>query len=140
MAIWHDWDAGKLPDWPPPNTLTQHLGIELTEMGADYLRGRMKVDSRTVQMHGSLHGGASVSMAESLMSFGAYCTVDRSRFYCVGLEINANHMRGVREGYVTATARPLHRGKTTQVWQCEIRDERDALVCVCRMTAAVIAR
>jgi len=120
------------------NTMAEHLGMEFTEVGEDFIKGRMPVDHRTRQPYGLLHGGASVALAETLGSVGAAFVVDRSKYNAVGLEINANHVRGVREGYVTGTARPLHIGKTTQVWEIRITDERDKLVCVSRITVAII--
>jgi 1,4-dihydroxy-2-naphthoyl-CoA hydrolase len=122
------------------NTTAEHLGMEFTEVGEDFLKGRMPVDSRTRQPYGLLHGGASVALAETLGSVGAALVVDRLKYNAVGLEINANHVRGVREGYVTGTARPLHIGKTTQVWEIRITDERDKLVCVSRLTVAILPK
>ncbi len=120
--------------------MAEHLGMEFTEVGEDFLKGRMPVDNRTRQPYGLLHGGASVALAETLGSLGAAFVVDRSKYNTVGLEINANHVRGVREGYVTGIARPLHIGKTTQVWEIRITDERDKLVCVSRLTVAIIPK
>ena len=120
--------------------MAEHLGMEFTEVGEDFLKGRMPVDNRTRQPYGLLHGGASVALAETLGSVGAALVVDRQRYNAVGLEINANHVRGVREGFVTGTARPLHIGKTTQVWDIRITDERDKLVCVSRLTVAIIPK
>ena len=117
----------------------EHLEINLTEIGPDFLRGTMPVDHRTHQPLGLLHGGASVALAESLASVAANCAVDSNTHYCVGLEINANHIRSARSGLVTGTARALHLGRSTQVW--EIRIEQDGkLMCVSRMTAAVVKR
>lgn len=115
-----------------------YLGIEFIEVGKDYLRARMPVELRTQQPFGALHGGVSVVMAESMGSFAAICASPRgSRI--AGLEINANHLRAVGSGWVTGTARPLHVGRTTQVWQVEIVDESGRLNCVSRMTLAVAA-
>jgi 1,4-dihydroxy-2-naphthoyl-CoA hydrolase len=121
-------------------TLVEHLGMQVTEVGDDYLRGTMPVDSRTRQPSGLLHGGASVALAESLGSLGAVWCVDRSRYTCVGQEINANHLRAAREGFVTGTARPFHLGSRSHVWGIEIRDEAERLVCVSRITMAVLER
>lgn len=99
----------------------------------------MPVDQRTHQPYGLLHGGASVALAETLGSSAAMCTVDPAQFQVVGLEINANHVRGVREGWVIGTAKPLHRGRTTQLWEIHITDEAGKLVCVSRLTVAVLA-
>jgi 1,4-dihydroxy-2-naphthoyl-CoA hydrolase len=114
--------------------MPRHLGIELTEVGPDYLRGRMPVDHRTRQPFGILHGGASVALAETLGSLAASLVVDRDKYRCVGQEINANHVRGIAEGYVTGTARPLHLGRRSHVWEIRIVDERDRLVCISRLT------
>ncbi len=122
------------------NTLSEHLGIRYTEIGEDYLRATMPVHSPTHQPAGVLHGGASVALAESVGSVGANMCVDRTTHMCVGQEINANHLRPVSSGLVTATARPYHLGSRSQVWHIEIRDERDKLVCVSRLTAAVVPR
>jgi 1,4-dihydroxy-2-naphthoyl-CoA hydrolase len=122
------------------NTLGEHLGMQFTEIGDDFIRGTMPVDHRTHQPYGLLHGGASVALAETLGSVGAALTVDHEKFICVGLEINANHVRSVRSGVVTGTAKPIHIGATTQVWDIRITDERDKLVCVSRLTVAVLKR
>jgi 1,4-dihydroxy-2-naphthoyl-CoA hydrolase len=122
------------------NTLAAHLGICYTEIGADYLRATMPVDARTHQPAGILHGGASVALAESLGSVGANLCVDMKTQVCVGQEINANHLRPVASGLVVATARPYHVGSRSQVWHVEISDEHGRLVCVSRLTMAVIAR
>jgi 1,4-dihydroxy-2-naphthoyl-CoA hydrolase len=122
------------------NTMAEHLGIEFTEVGEDFIKGRMPVDNRTLQPYGLLHGGASVALAETLGSVGAAFVVDRRLYNAVGLEINANHVRGVREGFVTGIARPIHTGKRTQVWEIRIADERDKLVCISRLTVAIIPK
>ena len=120
--------------------MAEHLDIRFTELGADYLRATMPVDERTRQPFGLLHGGASVTLAETLGSVASNCCVDSRRFYCVGQEINANHIRSARSGWVTGTVRPLHIGGNTQVWEIHIVDEREKLVCVSRLTLAVIDR
>lgn len=120
------------------NTLVSHLGIEFTEVGNDFLAAKMPVDSRTHQPFGLLHGGASVALAETLGSVAAHACVNQQLQYCVGLEINANHVKGVREGYVVGTATPVHIGKRTQVWQIRIENEQHELVCISRITMAVI--
>ncbi|MCX2740360.1 PaaI family thioesterase [Pontibacter anaerobius] len=120
------------------NTMIDYLGIEITEVGADYLCGKMPVDQRTHQPMGLLHGGASVVLAESLASMGAALQVDLTKKACVGLEINANHLRSAREGWVYGKATPIHVGRSTQVWETRITDEDGALVCVSRMTVAII--
>ena len=121
-------------------TMVEHLGIVLTEAGDDYLKARMPVDQRTKQPAGLLHGGASVALAETLGSFASYMCVDPQKYDCVGLEINANHIRQVRQGFVTGTARPLHLGRRTQLWEIKITDEKNRLVCVSRITLAVLEK
>ncbi len=116
----------------------EHLGIEWMESGDDYLSARMPVDHRTRQPYGLLHGGASVVLAETLGSVGAAMVVDPEKFYCVGLDINANHVRGARDGFVTGTAKPLHIGGQTQVWEIKINDQKERLVCIARLTVAVL--
>ena len=119
--------------------MVAHLGIEFTAIGDDWLRARMPVDERTRQPAGLLHGGASVALAETLGSFAAYLTVDDRRYSCVGLEINANHVRAMTGGWVYGTTRPLHLGGRTQIWETRIVDERERLVCISRLTIAVLA-
>jgi 1,4-dihydroxy-2-naphthoyl-CoA hydrolase len=121
-------------------SLPRHLGIEFTELGPDYLRGRMPVDERTRQPYGILHGGASVALAETLGSTGAGLVVDPDKFRCVGQEINANHVRAVTHGFVIGTARPLHMGRRSHVWEIRIADEQDRLVCISRITMFVVER
>jgi 1,4-dihydroxy-2-naphthoyl-CoA hydrolase len=121
-------------------TMMEHLGIEYTGMGPDFLEARMPVDARTRQPYGLLHGGASMVLAETLGSYGAALTVDPSRMQVVGQEVNANHLRAVRDGHVTGTARPVHLGGRSQVWSIEIRDDRGRLVCVSRLTLVVLDR
>lgn len=115
------------------------LGIEIIDVTDDALTGRMPVDARTHQPWGRLHSGASVVLAETLGSIGAAQTLDPQHFTAVGMEINANHVRPVHEGWVIATARPESRGRTTQIWSIRITDEQGRLVCISRFTAAVIA-
>ena len=114
------------------------LGIRVTEIGDDYVRGTMPVDARTHQPYGLLHGGASVTLAETLGSFAGMFTLDPAVEAAVGLDINANHVRGVKAGVVTGTARPLHLGRATQVWEIRIEDEQGKLACIARLTMAVI--
>jgi uncharacterized protein (TIGR00369 family) len=118
-------------------TMGEHLGIEMVEIGPDFLRGRMPVDERTRQPMGLLHGGASVALAETLGSVAGKMCLDPGK-ECVGLEISANHIRAVRRGYVTGTARPVHLGGRTQVWNVEIVDDGGKIVCVSRLTLAII--
>ncbi|MCV9386451.1 hotdog fold thioesterase [Reichenbachiella ulvae] len=122
------------------NTLVEHIDIQFTEIGDDYLKGTMPVDKRTHQPLGLLHGGASVALAETLGSVAATMTLNPEEQYCVGLDINANHIKSAREGTVEGTARPLHVGKKTQVWEIKITNEQKELVCVSRITLAVLDR
>jgi 1,4-dihydroxy-2-naphthoyl-CoA hydrolase len=136
-AIWHG-----SPDLDHANEISAgsaigHLGIEFTELGASHLTGRMPVDSRTRQPFGILHGGASVLLAETLVSGAATFVVAPGKV-CVGMEINANHLRPVTSGWVTGTARPIALGRRSQVWEVRIVDDNDKLVCVSRCTMAVI--
>lgn len=119
-------------------TLIEHLGIEYLEIGADYLKARMPVDSRTRQPAGILHGGASVALAETLGSVAAGMCIDRGRRRVVGLDINANHIRPVSAGWVTGIAKPVHIGHSTQIWEIRICNEEEKLVCLSRLTVAVI--
>jgi 1,4-dihydroxy-2-naphthoyl-CoA hydrolase len=120
------------------DTLMEHLGIEYLEIGDDYLKARMPVDQRTRQTAGILHGGASVALAETLGSVAASLCVDREKKTIVGLDINANHLRPVTDGWVTGVTRPIHVGATTQVWEIRIYNDREKLVCISRLTVAVI--
>jgi 1,4-dihydroxy-2-naphthoyl-CoA hydrolase len=122
------------------NTLAEWLDIRVTEIGPDYLRATMPVNSHTHQPQGILHGGASVALAETVGSLAANLCVDITKYVCVGQEINANHLRPASSGLVTGTARPYHVGGRSQVWGIEIRDENDKLVCVSRITMAVVER
>ncbi len=121
------------------NTLIDHLGIVFTAAGDDWLQATMPVDARTKQPYGLLHGGASVVLAETLGSSAGNLCVDPTQQVCVGLEINANHLRAARSGVVTGTARALHVGRTTQVWEIRIEDEAGKPVCISRLTLAVVA-
>lgn len=121
-------------------TLVSHLGIRITAQGEDWLRGTMPVDARTRQPFGLLHGGASVALAETLGSIAGNLCLDPQVSMAVGLEISANHIRAVTEGQVTGTARALHVGRNTQVWDIRIEDEAGRLTCVSRLTLAVVPR
>lgn len=121
-----------------PNTMLDHLGIKFTEVGEDYLVATLPVDKRTHQPMGLLHGGASVALAETLGSVASTLCVDREKQYCVGLEINANHVRSAREGFVTGTVRPIHVGKKTHVWEIKIQNPEDQLISISRITIAII--
>lgn len=138
MAIWRDSFPLDLVRQHSQGTLVSHLGIEFIEAGDDYVKARMPVDARTQQPAHMLHGGASVALAETLASWAATFVVDRERSYCVGLEINANHVRAVGSGWVTGTARPVHLGRSTQIWEVRITDEAEMLVCISRVTMAVL--
>lgn len=120
------------------NTSITHLGIEIVEVGDDFIRGTMPVDHRTLQPYGLLHGGSSAMLAETLASVAANMCVEKEGQQAVGLELNCNHLRGVTQGMVTGTARPVHVGRKTQVWDIRIEDERGKLCCVSRLTLAVI--
>jgi 1,4-dihydroxy-2-naphthoyl-CoA hydrolase len=140
MGIWHrQFTADEVGEFQR-DTMGEHLGIEVTDIGADYLEARMPVDGRTMQPDRILHGGASVALAETLGSVGGSMCIDRERFRIVGVEINANHLRPAMTGHVTGRASPVHLGRRTQVWNIEIRDDRGRLVCVSRLTVAVIER
>lgn len=140
MTIWkRAASAADMQRWNA-NTAAERLGIEFTEIGDDWMSARMPVDARTVQPFGILHGGASVLLAETIGSCAANLCVDEEKEYCVGLDINANHTRPAATGWVTGTARPYHVGRTTQVWEIRIVDEAGQLVCVSRLTMAVLKR
>jgi 1,4-dihydroxy-2-naphthoyl-CoA hydrolase len=138
MSIWYRPITLEELDRQSRGSMSEYLGIRFTEIGPDYLKASMPVDHRTVQPFGLLHGGASVTLAETLGSVGANCCVDGSRFYCVGQEVNANHIRSARDGHVTGTARPIHLGGRTQVWEIRIEDDRGRLTCISRLTVAVV--
>jgi 1,4-dihydroxy-2-naphthoyl-CoA hydrolase len=140
MSIWltkPDLDAINLLG---QNTLVSHLDIKFIEAGEDFLKAAMPVDHRTLQPMGILHGGASVVLSETLASTGAYLCVDTDFHSCVGLEINANHIRSVRSGKITGICKPVHLGRTTQVWEVRISDDKERLTCISRVTLAVLPR
>ena len=150
MSIWFDKELSvdklKLLS---PNTMAEYLGIEWTEVGENFLKAMMPVDHRTVQPYGLLHGGASCTLAETIGSVASAMIVDHSKFYCVGLDINANHIRSAKEarpddpvgrGYVTGIGTPLHLGSSTHVWDIKIFDEKEKLVCASRLTVAILQR
>jgi 1,4-dihydroxy-2-naphthoyl-CoA hydrolase len=122
------------------DTMQSFCGIEFLEIGDDYIKARMPVNERTIQPHGLLHGGANVMLAESLGSIASVLCIDIEKFTCVGLEINANHIRAVREGYVYGVTTPLHIGRSTQVWEIKIYNEEGKLTCVSRITNAILQR
>jgi 1,4-dihydroxy-2-naphthoyl-CoA hydrolase len=139
MSIWRNAATIAELQERSAGTLIERLGIRFTQIGPDFLCASMPVNDHTRQPRGVLHGGASVALAETVGSTAANLCVDAEREVCLGQEINANHLRPVREGFVTAMARSVHRGRTSQVWQIEIRDERERLVCISRITMAVVA-
>jgi 1,4-dihydroxy-2-naphthoyl-CoA hydrolase len=141
MPIWFDKELSleKL-NLLGNNTMAAYIGIEWVEVSANFLKARMPVDHRTIQPYGLLHGGASCVLAETIGSVASAMVIDHSKFYCVGLEINANHIRGVKEGFVTGIASPLHLGSTTHVWDIKIYDDKEKLVCVSRLTVVIIPR
>ena len=140
-AIWYNKNLS-VSDLTPlgKNTMGELIGIEWTEVGDNFIKARMPVDNRTKQPYGLLHGGASCTLAETIGSVASAMVVDHERFACVGLEINANHVRSAREGFVTGIASPLHLGANTHVWDVRIYDELNKLLCVSRLTVAVIPR
>ena len=121
------------------NTLAEHLGIEFVEIGDDFLVAQMPVNAKTHQPLGLLHGGASVALAETLGSVAATLCVDENKF-CVGLEINANHLKGVRNGFVKGITKPIHIGKQTHVWEIRISNDSNELICISRITMAVLEK
>jgi 1,4-dihydroxy-2-naphthoyl-CoA hydrolase len=121
-------------------TMSEHLGIEWLDVGENFIKGRMPVDHRTIQPFGLLHGGASCVLAETLGSVASYLVIDSSKYNCTGIEINANHIRSARKGFVTGIAIPLHLGSSTHVWDIKITDENEKLICVSRLTVAIIKR
>jgi len=121
-------------------TMAEYLGIEWVEVGENFLKAKMPVDHRTKQPYGLLHGGASCVLAETIGSVASALVIDQSEAYCVGLEINANHIRSAKSGFVTGVAIPLHLGASTHVWDIKIYDEREKMVCVSRLTVAVLKR
>lgn len=122
------------------NTLLSTLGIEVIHASKDYVEATMPVDERTKQPFGLLHGGASVALAETVASLGGFLSIDQEQEICVGLEINANHIKGKRDGVVTAVGKPIHKGKKTAIWEVTIVDEKDDLICVSRCTLAILPK
>lgn len=140
MSIWKVKPEVKVLNEMSNNTMLPHLGIQFTEIGEDYLKATMPVDHRTHQPMGLLHGGASAALAETLGSFASHLVVDSNKFNCVGLEINANHIRSKTEGIVTGMAKPIHLGSKTHIWEIRIEDERGKLICISRLTMAVLLK
>jgi 1,4-dihydroxy-2-naphthoyl-CoA hydrolase len=141
MSIWFKKDLS-LDDLKPlgKDTMAEHIGIQWLEVGENFLKATMPVDSRTRQPYGLLHGGASVALAETIGSVGAAMVVDINEYICVGLDINANHLRSAKSGLVTGIATPIHIGGSTQVWEIKIYDDREKLVCISRLTVAVLKK
>jgi 1,4-dihydroxy-2-naphthoyl-CoA hydrolase len=139
MSIWYDKTITlqKIKDFGK-DTMANSLGLEWTEIGDDFLKMSMPVDERTRQPYGMLHGGASCVLAETLGGVASALVIDMDKFYCVGLEINANHLKSVKEGTVTGYCTPLHLGKNTHVWDIKIFDTSQKLICVSRLTMAII--
>lgn len=140
MSLWKQPPDLEQLNASSQGTLMEVLGIRFDAFGDDWLRASMPVDRRTHQPFGLLHGGASVALAETVGSTAALLTLDAERELAVGLDINANHLRGIREGAVSATARPLHLGRSTQVWDIRINDQHDRPACISRLTMAVVPR
>ncbi len=141
MYIWKQPAVLEAVNSISAGTLVEWLGIEFTAIGDDFLTARMPVDQRTIQPMRLLHGGASVALAETLGSVASVlCIDDLNRHMAVGVEINANHLNSVREGYVFGTVKPVKVGRSMHVWQIEIKDEKDRPVCVSRITIAIVER
>jgi 1,4-dihydroxy-2-naphthoyl-CoA hydrolase len=140
MPIWKQLATLDVVNGWSPNTMIAALGIRFTDIGDDYLRGTMPVEARTHQPYGLLHGGASATLAETLGSAAAMLCVDADKEVAVGIDINANHVRGITKGVVTGTARPIHIGRSTHVWEIRIEDEHQRLICIARLTVAIVPR
>lgn len=141
MTIWFDKNASLDNIKPLGNgTMTEHLGLEFIEIGKDFLKAKLPVDHRTLQPYGLLHGGASCVLAETLGSIASFLVIDSSQFYCVGIEINANHIRSAKEGFVYGVCSPLHLGFSTHVWDIRITNEEEKLVCISRHTVAIMKK
>lgn len=138
MSVWFkkDWNIDKLNQLAS-DTMNELIGIRFTEVGENYVKASMPVDNRTRQAYGILHGGASVTLAETVGSVASVMVVDPEFYYCVGVEINANHVRSVKEGIVIATALPLHIGMSSHVWEIKIVDQHEKLICASRLTVYV---
>ncbi|MEO6220015.1 MAG: hotdog fold thioesterase [Ginsengibacter sp.] len=139
MTIWFNksLNLSQVKDFGK-ETMASYLGIEWVEVGADFAKMSIPVNEKTQQPYGLLHGGASCVLAETIGSLASALVIDMDKFYCVGLEINANHIRSVREGLVIGTCTPLHLGKSTHVWDIKLHDDFEKLICVCRLTVAII--
>ena len=140
MKIWKSEISLEFVIERAKNTMSDQLGIEFIELGDDFLAARMPVDHRTKQPMGIMHGGASCVLAETVGSTAAQYCVEKEKYYCVGLDINTNHIRSMRSGYVIAVAKPFHLGKSTQVWGIDIVDDNQKLISITRLTMAVLTR
>lgn len=140
MSIWfHKINSVEELSKIGANTMGEFLGLKWVEIGDNFLKLSMPVNNKTRQPYGFLHGGASCVLAETVGSVASALVIDRKKYYCVGLEINANHLRSVSEGTVTAIAKPLHLGQTTHVWDIRIFDDKEKLFCVSRLTVAILS-
>jgi 1,4-dihydroxy-2-naphthoyl-CoA hydrolase len=141
MTTWFDKNVS-VEDLKPlgKGTMTEHLGLEWVEIGKDFLKAKIPVDHRTIQPYGLLHGGASCVLAETIGSVASHLIIDPSEFYCVGIEINANHIRSAKEGFVYGTCSPLHIGSSTHVWDIRITNEEEKLICISRLTVAIMKK
>jgi 1,4-dihydroxy-2-naphthoyl-CoA hydrolase len=141
MTIWFDKNAS-LDNIKTLGigTMTEHLGLEFIEIGKDFLKAKLPVDHRTIQAYGLLHGGASCVLAETLGSVASFLVIDSSQYLCVGIEINANHIRSAKEGFVYGVCSPLHLGSSTHVWDIRITNEEEKLVCISRLTVAIMKK
>ena len=141
MTIWFDKNASLDNIKTLGNrTMTEHLGLEFIEIGKDFLKAKLPVDHRTIQAYGLLHGGASCVLAETLGSVASFLVIDSSQYLCVGIEINANHIRSAKEGFVYGVCSPLHLGSSTHVWDIRITNDEEKLVCISRLTVAIMKK
>jgi 1,4-dihydroxy-2-naphthoyl-CoA hydrolase len=140
MTIWYRNFTKEDAEKSRRGTMVDHLGIEITEIGADFMAGKMPVDHRTKQPFGIMHGGASCALAETLGSIAANYCVDPAKYYCVGMEINTSHIKRISEGYVYGVAKPLHLGRSSQLWEILIRDKENNLISVNRLRMAVLEK
>lgn len=140
MGIWFkEPNLEETNSWSQ-GTILEHIGIQITDIGEDYIEGTMPADHRTFQPYKLVHGGANIVLAESLGSIGAMLTLNSDKYMCVGQEVNANHLRGVSSGVVRGRAQPVHRGRKSQVWEIRLYDSSDKLSCISRLTLAVIEK
>jgi 1,4-dihydroxy-2-naphthoyl-CoA hydrolase len=136
---WREYSLNEL-NQRGKDTAVHHLGIEILELGSNFIRGKMPVDQRTIQPAGILHGGSSVLLAETLGSLASNLILDPNQYVAVGMEVNANHLRPVSSGYVIGTATIIHKGKSSHIWSIEIRNDKGELNCISRLTMAVILK